>query len=216
MNKQIKATILSAIVVLGSTTGLWANSTVLTAGTGAQPVVSINNGPGTQLAVDYSTFSSLDENGYVWEYVLSNFADNPWDSSGGLTFVYQIYNSGTSKDAISGLSINGWDGFKVAVAQWQYNAGVFANDAYRAVNNDTVGFNFSIGLGQVLPGANSTQLVIYSDATSYTKINSGIKDGSGANVMLFTANLPDGGTTALMFGLGLLGLGLAARRNKRA
>lgn len=215
MNKQIKATILSAIVALGSATGLWANSDLLTPNTSVTGIAQYTNSVAPTIAGPTSpTFTSVGENGYVYEYILANFADNPWSGAGGLTFVYQIFNNTSSADAIRGLSIGGWAGAQTAVAI-DYSSGVVAKDAYRSFNGDVVGFDFAVP-NQILPGSNSGWLLIYSDATSYQNVNAGILDGAGANVTLFSANLPDGGTTAMMLGLGLLGLGLAARRNKRA
>ena len=212
--KLLKVLLAGAAVAFGSSVQVMANSDPLLAGQTVQPLVLATNGAGTLMASDTVTFSTDTISGNVYAYVLSGFADNPWAAAGGLTFVYQVTNSGTI-DSVTGFSANGWTGFMTDVADYAYGD-VQPYSATRSVSGTlTFGFlNPPTGFGLVAPGLDSWQLVIYSDATSWTDVSVGVRDGSGTTLSTLGPAIPDGGTTALLLGLGLLGMGLIRRSKK--
>jgi hypothetical protein len=146
---------------------------------------------------------------------LAGFADNPWSGAGGLTFVYEVDNSARSIDSITGFSVNGWTKYLTNVADYN-TIGIEPYSATRSVSGTiTFGFlNPPAGLGLVAPGLHSYDLVIYSNATSWTTVSVGVRDGSGVTLSTLGPAVPDGGVTALLLGLGFLGLGLIRRFKK--
>ena len=225
MNKTLKSILVGSIAVFGLSLNALANSQILLPGTstiGNFDSVPPNVwGTGTVLASTTNSYASTTLAGTIYSWVESGVASNPF---GGLTFFYTIENSGFYGSAgVEKITVDGFTGFSVAVAQDNYYAGysvapnsygsgTAASTASLTPDGNVVGFNYVF-----MPvGSASWDLIVYTDAISYKLVNSGVIDGTTANNMVLGANVPDGGTTALMFGLGLLGLGLAARRNKRA
>jgi len=213
--KLVKVLLAGAVVAFGSSLQVMANSTPLLPGTSVTPLVLATNSVSPTVASDMVPFSALTISGNVYAYILSGFTDNPWASAGGLTFVYEVTNSSASPDSVSGFSVNGWTGFNTDVAD--YNIGGIQPYSAQRSPSGTILFNFMelpTGSGQVAPGTSSWQLVIYSDATSWTDVSVGVRDGSGVTISTLGPAVPDGGTTALLLGLGLLGMGLIRRSKK--
>ena len=224
MNTKLSKILLAgAVVAFGFSMRVMANSVVLLPGSSV-PLALATNGPGsTVLTTETAVFGDVTINGNVRAFVLKNFADNPWASQGGLTFVYQVYNSPTSADGITGLGIDGWVGYLTNVAYYPNATGVIAPEfATRSNDGTTVTFgwqNQPIGSGLILPGFYGDEVIIYTNATWYTDNTGGVRDGSGdTRLILGPAALgaPDGGTTALLLGFGLLGISWAVRRSKKS
>jgi hypothetical protein len=193
-----------------------AASTPLLAGQTVTGLLLAAPGGSTTKASDNVTFAASTISGNVKAWVLAGFADNPWSGAGGLTFVYEVDNSKKSADSITGFSVNGWTNFLTNVAIYS-SVGVPPYSATRSVSGTiTFGFlNPPAGFGLVAPNQNSYDLVVYSNATSFTTVSVGVRDGSGVTLSTCgPAAVPDGGVTALLLGLGFLGLGLIRRFKK--
>ena len=92
--------------------------------------------------------------------------------------------------------------------------------ATRALDASTVTFGWQnppLGSGLIRPGFYGDQVLIYSNAQSWSYDTGGVRDGSGATMSIMgPANIPDGGATALLLGLGLLGISWTVRRSKKS
>jgi len=222
MNTKLSKIMLAgAVVAFGFSMRVMANSVVLLPGT-SEPLVIATNSPGsTTLTTETSAFSTATINGSVMAFVLKDFADNPWASQGGLTFVYRVYNSPTSVDTVTGLGIDGWVGYLTDVAYFPNPTNdIFPGFATRALDASTVTFGWQnppLGTGLIRPGFYGDLVLIYSNATSWDYDTGGVRDGSGATMTIIgPAGIPDGGTTAMLLGFGLLGISLAVRRSKKS
>ena len=216
--KLIKILLAGAAVAFGSSLQVMANSTPLLPGTSVTPLVLATNSVAPTVASDTVTFSATTISGSVYAYILSGFADNPWAAAGGLTFVYAVTNSGVAGpgvDSVTGFSVNGWTSFMTDVAD--FNIGGAQPYSVTRSTSGTLTFGFlnpPTGFGLVAPGMSSWDLIIYSDATSWTTVSVGVRDGTGLTLSTLGPAIPDGGTTALLLGLGLLGMGLIRRARK--
>ena len=214
--KLFKILLVGAIWACGFSMRVMANSTALAPGASVALATATTSPGATLLVSENDGFSGAKIQGYVNVTVLSGFTDNPWAASGGLTFVYQIFSSKSSVDSITGMGIDGWTGFSTDVADYPY--GTFAPSfATRSNDGDTVTFgwqNPSLGTGLILPGSSSFEFLIYTDATSYVDVTAGVRDGDATPLITLGPAVPDGGTTALLLGLGLLGMGLIRRARK--
>jgi len=225
--KLFKILLVGAVSACGFSMRVMATPTVLLPNTTVS-LAAVTSYPGSTNVVNEtdaffggSTPGAIQ--GTVKAYVLTGFDDNPWAASGGLTFVYQIFNSELSTDSITGMGISGWAGFSTDVADNAYpNGAVPPSFAERSLNGKTVTFGWQPpgtegkagGFGEIAPGEISYQFVIYTDATSYVDVTAGVRDGAGASLITLGPAVPDGGTTALLLGLGLLGMGLIRRARK--
>jgi len=224
MNTKLSKILLAgAVVAFGCSMRVMANSVVLLPGSSVSlaGVLATNSAGSTLLTSESSPFASSTINGTVKAYVLQNFADNPWASAGGLTFVYQVFSSATSVDTITGLGIDGWLGYSTDIAYFPTGTGTI-HPAFgtRSLDGFTVTFgwqNPDLGSGLIRPGASGDQVVIYSNATNWDYDTGGVRDGSGATMRIIgPAGIPDGGTTALLLGFGLLGISWTVRRSKKS
>jgi hypothetical protein len=178
------------------------------------------------VTTETSPFTATTINGTVTASVLRDDPNNPWASAGGLTFQYRILNSSTSEDAITGIGIDGWIGYLTDVSYYVKGGGgtIHPEFATRSLESNTVTFGWQdppIGTGLVRLGITSDTVVIYSDATSWDYDTGGVRDGSGATMRIIGpatigSQIPDGGTTALLLGFGLLGMCWTVRRFKRS
>ena len=222
MNTKLSKILLAgAVVAFGFSMHVMANSVVLLPGTSAALVIATNSPGSTMVTTETSNFSSSTINGTVRAFVLKNFADNPWASAGGLTFVYQVNSSATSVDTVTGLGIDGWLGYLTNVAYYPDAAGAINPEfATRSLDGFTVTFGWQnppLGSGLIRPGFSGDETVIYSNATNWDYDTGGVRDGSGATMVIIgPAGIPDGGTTALLLGFGLLGISWAVRRSKKS
>jgi len=219
--KLIKILLAGAVVAFGFSMRVMANPVSLVPGASVSLVLA-TNGPSTIVASETDSFAGTKLQGTVKVSVLQNFTDNPWSAAGGLTFVYTIHNSGTSTDAITGMGIDGWAGFLTDVADYPSPsfgpAASFASRSTVGTNNgNTVTFGWQgtpLGAGLIVPNSSGYEVLVYTNATSWMDVTAGVRDGDGVSLMTLGPAVPDGGTTALLLGLGLLGVGFVARRFK--
>ena len=149
------------------------------------------------------------------------------NSLGGYTFTYQIRNIGTTKN-LTQFSVDGWDPFFNNPADvnvsYQTSSGLRnPTGAIRAdsTESDDITFNFSTLATRIAPGQQSALLIFESSINRYDYWGSGggtfsdnkgfifdIQDGTP----LLGPPLPDGGTTIILFGFALTGLGLLRRK----
>jgi hypothetical protein len=151
---------------------------------------------------------------------------------GSLDFYYQFFNSSSSPDSISRITMNSFAGFTTDIGYTNENFDQDGNSLanFRGsrsnqvplvgerVSDATVGFNFGAGsfLPKINPNEYSSTLVIRTNATNYGIGSTSIINGAVANVATFAptagSNVPEPATYALM-GAGLVALGLL-RRNR--
>jgi hypothetical protein len=223
--KLIKILLAGAVMAFGLSMRVAAGPVALLPDTTVSLVALLNSPPAAYVTLETDAFSSATVSGTVTAAVLKNDPNNPWASAGGLTFEYQIFNSPNSLDAITGIGIDGWVGYNTDVAYIAKGGGVIHPEfATRSLAADTVTFgwqNPEAGTGLVRIGITSDWVVIYSDATSWDYDTGGVRDGSGATMLIIgpatiSGRVPDGGTTALLLGFGLLGMCWTVRRFKRS
>ena len=223
--KLIKILLAGAVMAFGLSMRVAAGPVALLPDTTVSLVALLNSPPAAYVTLETDAFSSATVSGTVTAAVLKNDPNNPWASAGGLTFEYQIFNSPNSLDAITGIGIDGWVGYNTDVAYIAKGGGVIHPEfATRSRAADTVTFgwqNPTAGNGLVRLGVTSDWVVIYSDATSWDYDTGGVRDGSGATMLIIgpatlSGRVPDGGTTALLLGFGLLGMCWTVRRFKRS
>ena len=132
---------------------LTVGGTVATPGTGSL-------GAGTVLTNATEAFTSANFNGTIQLEVFKE------TGSGTLDFLFQIFNSSSSANAIERLTTTNFTGFATDV-DWTNNVAIGeAPDHANRPSADVVGFNFFNS--PVLAGTNSALLFIKTDATAYT------------------------------------------------
>lgn len=147
---------------------------------------------------------------------------------GTLDFYYQFYNSTSSPDSISRITMNSFAGFTTNIGYTNQNFDGsgnsdvnFRGSSYNQapligerVSSSTVGFNFGAGSysPKINPGETSSILVIRTNATNFGIGSTSIINGAVANVATFAPTaIPEPGTYALL-GAGLIALGLMRRK----
>jgi hypothetical protein len=137
-------------------------------------------------------------------------------NTGGLDFYFAVYNDSTSMDAINHFSVTDFSGVTTAVANIDYHipTDIKAAVASRSASGDVVSFSFlpgfAPGYDEIAPGTNSADLLIMTNATSYTAGSAQISDGGVATAQILAPNaVPEPcSLTALALG----GLALLRRR----
>ena len=226
MNTKLNKILLAgAVMAFGLSMRVVAGPVALLPNTSVSLVALLNNPAAVYVTLETDAFSSGTIMGTVTAAVLKNDPNNPWAGAGGLTFEYQVANSPDSLDAITGIGIDGWLGYLTDVAYIAKGGGtIHPQFATRSLAADTVTFGWQdppLGNGLVRLGVTSDWVVIYSDATSWDYDTGGVRDGSGATMLIIgpatiSSKIPDGGTTALLLGFGLLGMCWTVRRFKRS
>lgn len=147
--------------------------------------------------------------GTLTSFVISGDVTNPY---GGLTFVYQLHNNVGSANSLARLTVNGYAGW-LTDASWQPGPGVDPLFIDRQANGDSLGFSFSSALGHslVLPGGDSTWLVIQTNAPAYRESIANVIDGAVTQVGTWAPTIPTPGS-AVLAAAGLL----TATRRRRA
>jgi len=137
------------------------------------------------------------------------------ETSGTLTFYYQVNNSSASLDGITKFTIDGFGGKVTDVDALNYGGTNLPITVDRQ-NPASVGFTFANypilgGAGPLAPGTSSYWLVVHSDATSYGLNSAQLIDGTVASTLAY-APVPEPSSMAVM-GLGAVAL---LRRRKKA
>lgn len=153
--------------------------------------------------------------GTLTSSVLSGDPSNPW---GGLTFTYLITNDAGSAHDIGRFTVNDFAGFLVDSSFQTPVAGVAPTFNDRSAGGgNVVGFTFfaaPLGAGTVLPGQNSTLLVLQTNASAYQATTAAVIDGSVATVPTWAPAVPEPGSIVLgISGIASL-LVLRARRRR--
>lgn len=160
---------------------------------------------------DLQSYTSGTLSGGVVSAVITGDAANP---HGGLTFLYEILNSGL--DAVSALSIPTFTGATVTVRENSSSGGVTPVAALRDASGSPVSFFFNSSTApftSIPSGGNSSFLLIHTDAAAFTTGSATVVGDTGfASVNVFMP-VPEPAAYATVCGLGLLGLAAWRRRN---
>lgn len=213
MNKRVfsiaVACSLAMLASVASAVTIAPGGAVLTNGTslGADP--SFNNG--TVIASNATPFIGIDSFSNV-KFTGVLYANVVRESSGLLSFYYQIHNDITSLDALERFTNQDFTGFTTDVdyrtdAQTGITGGsalvgtVGSRFATRNSTAAVVGFTFnSTGVPQ---GADTYWHVIRTNATLFTSGSTALLNGGIATVQTFAPLVPEPGSLALL-GLGAL------------
>jgi hypothetical protein len=197
----------------------------------ALDVFSIAN-PGTFLDGSTDSVSGLNAQGNVL-YTGTLRSAVYRNLLGTLDFYYQFFNSTSSPDSISRITMNSFAGFTTDIGYTNQNIDGNGNADVNFVGSNrnqvpligervsaaTVGFNFGAGSSapKINPGETSSILVIRTNATNFGIGSTSIINGAVANIATFapaaSSDVPEPATYALM-GAGLVALGLLRRNRK--
>lgn len=141
--------------------------------------------------------------------VFQNDPNNP--NIGGLTFWYQLTLTSIvpTTDLVNRLGLNGFLGQVGLTAA--YITGSQTPDPFYTFNADTVGFSW-ITTGGIAPGQSSSILLVRTKATAFTTANDVVQDGVQGDVQGYAPGVPDGGTTVMLLGGALAGLGVLRKK----
>ena len=195
-----------------------ADASLLVAGSTQLPA-SAEPGPVGATLIDSSVtpFAALGAfSGVATSQVYSNDASNPL---GGLTFVISVTSNGQAgPNSIGRVTVESFAGFLTDVSYTPGGLGVAPATITRDISGDVIGFNFFPSpldpfTGFLVPGTSTKQLVIQTNATSYTTGTMYIIDGGITSVSTFMPVIPAPGALALLSVAGLVG---GASRRRRA
>jgi hypothetical protein len=143
--------------------------------------------------------------------------------AGDLDFVYQLINNPSSVGGIARVTATSFTGFLTDVGFSANGAtlpgALFVNGTVPPQLVDrltaaTVGFSYDVPLiTPVNPGQTSLVMVIETNATMFRAGNFSVIDGGSFTGAAFqpVAAIPDSGSTAVLLGLGMIGLFAAYR-----
>jgi PEP-CTERM motif len=157
-----------------------------------------------QLNATAATFTGVGE---AWVYSDS--------VTGGLDFVYQFKNNSNSTDPTERITASSFAGWTVSAG---YILGLDnpPNLVSLSANGAVVGFEFTPGSFNVLPGETTDLLVVETNATDYKAGQFSIQDGSTATLDAFEpATLAPEPASLALIGAGLLGVSLLRRRSNK-
>jgi hypothetical protein len=175
--------------------------------------VNENNPVGGSVVVSNTQpFATANYTGLLTSTVISGDTTNPY---GGMTFVYTLQNDLNSANAITRLTINGFNAYLTDMS-YKLGTGTTAptvND--RDATGGVVGFSFlgtPIGVGVLAAGTSTEQLVVQTNATGYINRIANVSNGA---VSAVNAIGPSGAITPEPASLAALaGLGLVLRRRR--
>lgn len=181
---------LMAMIVIGTVA---ARATSLTPGT-AIPMSLEAEPVGATLIVSASVpVTALTFGGTLVSSVYANDSSNPW---GGLTFTYQLFNTGP--DTVERLTLSSYTGFLTDVSY--SGAGIVPLIVVRNGGGNQISFDFRDAAQQatLLAGASSPLLIIQTDSHVYQNSSAGVINSSTANSATFApAAVPEPATVTL-------------------
>jgi hypothetical protein len=215
---QLSRRSIAAVAVLLAVTMITASSALaalLPPGGSVVPTVTGSPTGATQLATTGAVnFTSLVDpaaySGTLTTRVFNNDAGNPFGLN-RLTFVFQLANNATSRDAIERFVANNYTGFQVDAAQNPAGGGRAPSTADRQPTGVSVGFDYTNTL-PISPGTSSTLLVLHTDATQFVPVTNTIANTFPALVASFGPVVPE---PASISAIAVAGLALVARRRSR-
>lgn len=163
-------------------------------------------------------FASGLYSGKLTSTVLVGDPTNPFVGVGGLTFTYALTSDPTSIDSLERLTVNNFAPF-LTDADYVLGPGLAPALIDRSVAG-TVGFSFiqaPIGPGKLAPGAATTLIVVYTNATLFAPTFANVIDGAVTSVTSFAPGVavPEPATLLLtMIGVVPLGISLRFRRSR--
>lgn len=184
---------------------------VLIPGGGALPVDVAPALSGAFSPFTDTPFSAGSVSGILTSFSITGDPGNPF--TGGLTFVYSISNAGP--DDIVGLTLSGFSGLHVKVAEFSSGGGVAPASATRGSGlGDEVSFFFATP-GTAIPSGSPSHLLMVQTSATASSLGAATVFGTGgsATPVALTA-VPEPSSYAVMGGLGLLGF--AAWRRRKA
>jgi hypothetical protein len=148
--------------------------------------------------------------------VMSSVFSDP--GTGGLDFVYQLSNDGTSLDSIDRLTVASFAGFSTDVdyVTGTGNPPPTTADSSASPPGKTIGFNFPVSGAVVLPGETTTLLVVETNAQTIAQGTASVIDGGSgstgaeAPVAVITFTVPEPATFGVLAVVG--GFILSRRR----
>jgi hypothetical protein len=121
---------------------------------------------------------------------------------GGLTFVYQVH---LTAGQFNQLALNGWNDGKIVDVG--YNQVVATQKIPLFVGRpDLSGNPIDWNFGLEITSGDTALLIVQSSDTRYRKVTDVVQDGGQAKAVAFAPAVPDGGMTAILLGLGFLGV----------
>ena len=174
---------------------------------------------GTLVASQAQAFAGGGANGFtgtLFSAVLDGDLSNPY---GGLTFVLQVANNGTSASALGRLTIEGFEGFLVDasfsnLASATLEGALFTDGGIppflfdRSLNGDVIGAGFTFT--KLTPGTRSSLLIFQTNATNFELNSVNIINGSVAVTVglspAASTSVPDGGSALALLGLAMVGV----------
>lgn len=194
-----------------------ADASLLTPGSTQLPASS-EAGPVGATLIDSSVTPFIAPgafSGVATSQVYMNDATNPL---GGLTFVISVTSDQNSPNSIGRITVESFAGFSTDVSYTTGGLGVAPATITRDIAGDVIGFNFfpsplDPATGFLVPGFSTKQLVIQTNATSYTTGTMYIIDGGITAVSTFAPVIPAPAALSL---LGVAGLVGGASRRRRA
>jgi hypothetical protein len=153
-------------------------------------------------------FASLvDPSAYSGTLNTSVYRNDPNNSFGAnaLTFVYQLTNNATSRDAIERFVANNFAGFQVDAAFNASSGTRTPSTVDRQANGVSIGFDYT-NTQPIAPGTQSTLLVLHTNATLFAPTTDSISNTFPATVASLGPVVPEPTTlgAAAVFGLALV------------
>lgn len=138
------------------------------------------------------------------------WSDSPNSVLVGNEFAYRFTLTGS--DSVHRMTINNWDGALTNVATSPFDAGTPATSADRNPSGNTIGFDFA---SSVLPGGESSWLVVFTDGTTISPATASFIDGSSVSIGTVSLVPEPDPYAMIMAGVGLLGFIARRRRGYR-